>query len=162
MRKLILYLLLLGTSVFAYDFQPVGMRDSISVADTATGGVYGDTVYSNWQDIAWASKMSFYVKIVPYSLFLIPAVIDTNFASDSFFIDAQLSIDRSNVTITIPLDTLLTTDSSWTGNDALVTDSLRGSYMRARFIHRNGVRALPAALNKVYGKAFQLFYSIIY
>ena len=158
-RLIILALLCLAGSVFANDIQ-VTLRDSISVADT--NAARGDTVYSEWVPIHGAQKIHLFVDVFAIG----GSAVDTNFADDSFFVDVQLSFDKGNVTKKFLIDTLLDTGLGWPGvaddkADLLAADSLRGNYMRARFIHRALDIGGPGFLNKVYGKKLKLWFVLI-
>ncbi len=160
MKKLILVLVLcLPTFVLAGDMRVV-VPDSISVADTNTARV--DTVYSSWVDMAGAQKLQFYTFLrAPF-----PPAKDTNFANDTFFIDIELSFDKIVVSKLFLVDTMVTTDSGWTGVaddkvDMLDADSLRGNWMRTRVVHRAPDMECVACLAKNYGKIVTMYYTIV-
>jgi len=129
-----------------------------------TGDTLGwrDSVYSEWVPIHGATKFHFYAQVLPY----LRGGIDTNFAADSFYIGAQLSFNKIQVTKTLELDTFLTTDSGWTGlltSDGIAADSLRGNYMRLIGISVDTVNIATsgAIVGKTYAKLIKLFYAII-
>lgn len=157
MKKLILLCMLICGAASAKDVSPINYRDSIGVADTATGAgtTTFDTSFSEWVRIEGARSIHVFVKLVA-----LPTVIDTNFTSDTFFVNVQFSMNNGILSKTVRLDTLLTTDSAYTGADLLVPDSIPGEYMRAMLIH-NTLRRPPAALNKVYGKMLQFYYALV-
>lgn len=159
MKRLVflVVMILMAVPVLSNDIT-VNYRDSISAADTTGAGTQRfDTTYGEWKKIHGAEKFHFYAKIEALN-----GVIDTNFANDSFFIDVELTFDKvgGDVTKLFQLDTLLDTDSAWTGNDALSADSLRGNYLRVRFIH-HAPKAPVAAFENIYGKRLNLWYVLI-
>jgi len=156
MKKIVVLLILCAVSAGAKDIPDIQFRDSISAADT--NAARADTVYSSWEYIEGALKLNFYHWLLPYS-----GVIDTNFTNDSFFVDYQLSMNKRIVIITDELDTFVTTDSGWAGNDALNADSLRGDYLRIRMIHRAPDPTVGDGnpfLNKVYGKILKIYFTM--
>ncbi len=160
MKKLILILgvLFLPALSLAADMRVV-VPDSISVADTNTARV--DTVYSSWVDIAGAERLQFFTFMrAPF-----PPAKDTNFANDTFFIDIELSFDKIVVSKLFLVDTMVTTDSGWTGvaddkADLMEPDSLRGNWMRTRVVHRAPDMACVACLAKNYGKIVTMYYTV--
>ncbi len=161
MKKLILILgiLLLPALSLAGEMRVI-VPDSISVADTNTARV--DTAYSSWVPIQGAQKLQFYTFLrAPF-----PPAKDTNFANDTFFIDIELSFDKIVVSKLFLVDTMLTTDSGWTGiaddkADLLDADSLRGNWMRTRVMHRAPDMVCVACLAKNYGKIVTMYYTLV-
>ena len=155
MRKLLLCLLLIGTITQAKDIPTLSYRDSIAVADTSGAGtVTFDTTLSDWVRVDGGRAIHVFVVLKPK-----PGVIDTNFTSDTFFVNVQFSMNQSVVTKTVRLDTLLDNASVWTGADMMVPDSIAGEYMRAMLIH-NALKRPVASVTKVYGKLLDFYYSL--
>lgn len=160
MKRLIVVLALcLPTLALAGDMRVV-VPDSIAVADTNAARV--DTAYSSWVDIAGAEKLQFYTFLrAPF-----PPAKDTNFVNDTFFIDIELSFDKIVVSKLFLVDTMVVTDSGWTGvaddkADLLAADSLRGNWMRTRVVHRAPDMACPGCVNNNYGKILTMYYTIV-
>lgn len=146
-----------SVNICAQTVQEIIYRDSVGVADTATGidTKTFDTTLHSWKRIDGINRIHVYAKLIPTS-----GVTDTNLTSDTFFVNLQFSNDESFVMKTAQLDTFLTTDSGWTGNDLVVPDSLRGLYIRAMLIH-NALRRTPGFLNQVSGKTLKLIMALV-
>ncbi len=160
MKKLIMILGILSLPAFSLAGEMrVVVPDSISVADTNTARV--DTVYSSWVRIAGAERLQFYTFLrAPF-----PPAKDTNFVNDTFFIDIELSFDKIVVSKLFLVDTMVTTDSGWTGvaddkTDLMTPDSLRGNWMRTRVVHRAPDMTCVGCLANNYGKIVTMYYTL--
>ena len=156
------FILILGLGLFvglvtAKDMPHIGLSKTFVDADTL---IWTDTAFGGWVAIEEVSKLHFFAKLSPH--FPDGNIRDTNFASDSFFINVQLSFDRVNVVKTVELDTLLNDADVLTGNDLIVSDSIYGGWMRAMIIWRDTANILTsgAIIGETYGKTLQLHYSI--
>ena len=159
MKKLIL---ILGLGLFvglvtAKDMPHIALARTFVDADTL---IWTDTAFGGWVSIEGVTQLHFFAKLGPP--FPDGSIIDTNFASDSFFINVQLSFDRVTVVKTVELDTLLNDANVFTGNDLILSDSIYGGWMRAMIIWRDTANILTsgAIIGKTYGKTLQLHYSV--
>ena len=152
----ILFGLFFVSNISAQTVQEIIYRDSVAAADTVGAGtVVFDTTLHSWKRIDGINKIHVYAKLIPT-----PGVTDTNLTNDTFFVNLQFSNDESFVMRTAQLDTLLTTDSGWTGNDLIVADSLRGLYIRVMLIH-NAPKRAPGFLNQVSGKTLKCIMALV-
>jgi len=156
MKRIVLLgflMVLMLSSLTAKDLKRINYTKTFVNADTLG---WTDTTLGDWERIEGATRLHFYVDLVAPR----GGAIDTNFGADSFFINIQFSLDKKRVTKTIEIDTLLDTGAGWTGNDALVADSLRGAWMRAMLIHRDTTNVPAGVVGNTYGKGLIVYYTL--
>ncbi len=127
--RILLILLLLTSVAKAGDFGEIIFRDSITPADTLAEALRVDTIYSKKYKLDGATNYQFGKNIYSGN----PP--DTNWASDTFFVDFQHSFDGVNWRTWL-VDTAVTTDGwSWSVLNISSLDSVVGGFGRARLIH---------------------------
>lgn len=154
MKRILLIALLtlvICGQVGATDIRVV-LVDSIVAADTAITSTRADTVYSSAMRLEYFRFLQFYSKAVPFSNFA-----DTNWATDTFFVDFQTSENRIHW-VTHEIDTFLTTDSSYSPLNLDCDATVFGNWGRIRFIHWDSMETTqPGLFENAYRKELELW-----
>lgn len=153
MKRLLTVLALMSVvgSVSANDLRAT-IVDSIAVADTVGASTRIDTAVTPAMDIRGVRYLQFFSKLVPYG-----NATDTNWASDTFFVDVLSSADRITWKVH-QVDTFLTSDSSWSPLNLDADATVFGNWIKGRVIHWDSLEATgPGLLANTYSKELQLW-----
>lgn len=155
MKKLLMLIMLsLPIATPATDLSVIYI-DTINSGDTAIATVRLDTVFTPILSFAEWRYMQFYVDLQASP----PNAggVDTNWATDTFFINVQHSFDRTNW-VTVEVDTLF---DAGTGVPVLNFDkdaTIVGPWLRGMFIHKDSLEASGTALvDNTYSKNMVLY-----